>query len=62
MEDMPCITPSVALHAFLRRAEIFLTFNRHQMMHSVFLILFCVKFVCKEFFLMQKHSVEKVSH
>ena len=31
-------------------------------MHSVFLILFCVKFVCKEFFLMQKHSVEKVNH
>ena len=60
MEDMTCITPSVAFRAFLRRAEIFLAFNRHQVMHSVFLILSCVEVVCKEFFIM--HSVEKVNH
>ena len=39
---MQCIIPSVALHAFRRRSEILLTFNRHQVMHRVFFIVPCV--------------------
>ena len=30
IEGIPCITPSVVLHAYLRRSQILLTFNKHQ--------------------------------
>ena len=56
---MQCITPSVALHAFLKRSQILLTFTRHQVMHSVFCIAPCVEVACKRFFLIQKHSEEQ---
>ena len=57
--DMPCITPSVALHAFLRRSQILLTLNRHQMMHNVFCIVACVEVTCKGLFLIQRRSEEQ---
>ena len=56
---MPCITPSVALHAFLRRSEILLAFNRHHVMHSVFFIVPCIEDACKGLFLIQKHSEQQ---
>ena len=51
--DIPCITPSVALHAYLRRPRILLTFNRHQVMYTVFCIVPCVEVACKGIFLIQ---------
>ena len=53
---MPCITLSIALHAFLRRSQILLTFNRHQVMHIVFCIVPCVEVACKRLILIQRHS------
>ena len=35
---MPCITYYVALHVYIRRSQILLTFNRVQMMYSLFLL------------------------
>ena len=55
-----CITPSVALHAFLRRSEILLTFNRHRVMHTVFFIVPCVEVACKGLFLIKNTVVNKV--
>ena len=56
---IPYITPSVVFHAYLRRSQILITFNRHQVMHSVFCIVPCVEATCKGLFLMQKHSEEQ---
>ena len=53
-----CITHFVVLHAY-RRSQILLTFNRHQVMYSVFSIVPCVEVSCKEFFFMQQHSKEQ---
>ena len=59
MGGIPCIIPSVVLHIYVRRSQILLTFNRHQMMHSVFCIVPCVVVACKGLFLIQKHSEEQ---
>ena len=44
------------LSSYLRRSQILLTFNKHQVMHSVFCIVPCVEVACKGLFLKQKHS------
>ena len=54
-----CITPSVVLHAYIRRSKILLTFTWHQVMHSVFCIVPCVEVPCKGLFLIQKHSEQQ---
>ena len=59
MRLIPCITPCVVLHAYLRRSQILLTFNGHQVMHSVFCIVSCLEVACKGLFLIQKHSEEQ---
>ena len=50
---------SVVFHAYLRRSEILLIFNKHQLIHSVFCIVPCVEVACKRLFLIQKHSEEQ---
>ena len=55
----PCITPSVVLHVFVRRSQILFTFNRHQVMYSVFPVVSCVVDTCKGLFLIQKGGEEQ---
>ena len=57
--SMPCIAPSVTLHAFFRRSDILLTFNRRQVMHSRFFIVPFAEVACKAIFLIQNHSQEQ---
>ena len=51
-----CITYSVVLGVYLRISQILLTFNRLQVMYSVFSIVLLVEVVYKGFILMQQHS------
>ena len=51
-----CITYSVVLCVYLRISQILLTFNRLQVMHSVFSIVLLVEVVYKGLILMQQHS------
>ena len=57
--SMPCIAPSVTLHALLRRSDILLIFNRHRVMHSGFFIVPCAEVACKAVFLIQNHNEEQ---
>ena len=53
---MSCITYSVVLHVYLRRSQILLTFNRLQVIYSVFSIIFLVEAVYKGLFILQQNS------
>ena len=45
---MSCITPFIALHAFLWRSEISLTFNKHQVMHGAYFNVPFAEVTCKK--------------
>ena len=51
-----CITYSVALCVYLRISQILLTFNRLQVMYSVFCVAPLVEVVYKGLILMQQYS------
>ena len=56
---MPCVTYSVALHVYLRRSQILLTFNILQVMYSIFYIVLSIKVAYKGLCLMQQHNKEQ---
>ena len=53
---MSCITYSVVLHVYLRISQILFTFNRLQVMHSVFSIALSGEVAYKGLLLIQQHS------
>ena len=55
---MSCITHSVVLHACLKRSQILLPFNMHQVMYSIFCIVPYLEVACKGLFFIQ-HSQEQ---